>query len=42
MDQTVKLWDPATGQLRETIVPGETGDQWEREHTGRRQLLARR
>jgi WD40 repeat protein len=24
MDQTVKLWDPATGQLRETIVPGET------------------
>ena len=25
MDQTVKLWDTATGQLRETIVPGETG-----------------
>ena len=25
MDQTVKLWDAATGKLRETIVPGETG-----------------
>jgi len=25
MDQTVKFWDTATGQLRETIVPGETG-----------------
>jgi WD40 repeat protein len=25
MDQTVKLWDPVSGQLRETIVPGETG-----------------
>ncbi len=25
MDQTIKLWDTATGQLRETIVPGETG-----------------
>ena len=25
MDQTVKLWDTATGKLRETIVPGETG-----------------
>ena len=25
MDQTVKLWDMATGKLRETIVPGETG-----------------
>jgi hypothetical protein len=25
MDQTVKLWDTATGELRETIVPGETG-----------------
>jgi WD40 repeat protein len=25
MDQTVKLWDTATGALRETIVPGETG-----------------
>jgi serine/threonine protein kinase/WD40 repeat protein len=25
MDQTVKLWDTATGALRETIVPGESG-----------------
>jgi len=25
MDQTVKFWDTATGQLRETIVPGESG-----------------
>jgi serine/threonine-protein kinase len=25
MDQTVKLWDMATGKLRERIVPGETG-----------------
>jgi serine/threonine-protein kinase len=25
MDQTVKLWNVATGTLRETIVPGETG-----------------
>jgi WD40 repeat protein len=25
MDQTVRLWDVATGNLRETIVPGETG-----------------
>jgi serine/threonine-protein kinase len=25
MDQTVKLWDAASGELRETIVPGETG-----------------
>ncbi|HZW29338.1 MAG TPA: protein kinase [Isosphaeraceae bacterium] len=25
MDQTVKLWDPDSGQLRETIVPGESG-----------------
>ena len=25
MDQTVKFWDTSTGQLRETIVPGETG-----------------
>jgi WD40 repeat protein len=25
MDQTVKFWDPATGRLRETIVPGESG-----------------
>ena len=24
-DQTVRLWDVATGQLRETIVPGESG-----------------
>ncbi len=24
-DQTVKFWDTASGQLRETIVPGETG-----------------
>ena len=23
-DQTVKLWDTASGQLRETIVPGES------------------
>ena len=26
MDQTIKLWDTATGQLRETIVPGESGN----------------
>ena len=25
MDQTVKFWDTSTGQLRETIVPGESG-----------------
>ncbi len=25
MDQTVKLWNTATGQLRDTIVPGESG-----------------
>ncbi len=25
MDQTVKFWDTASGQLRETIVPGESG-----------------
>ena len=25
MDQTVKLWDAATGRLLETIVPGESG-----------------
>ena len=25
MDQTVKLWDTASGELRETIVPGESG-----------------
>jgi WD40 repeat protein len=25
LDQTVKFWDVATGALRETIVPGETG-----------------
>ena len=25
MDQTVKLWDTDSGQLRETIVPGESG-----------------
>jgi WD40 repeat protein len=24
-DQTVKFWDTATGELRETIVPGESG-----------------
>ena len=24
-DQTVKFWDTATGQLKETIVPGESG-----------------
>ena len=24
-DQTVRLWDVATGQLRDTIVPGESG-----------------
>ena len=24
-DQTVKFWDTASGELRETIVPGETG-----------------
>jgi WD40 repeat protein/serine/threonine protein kinase len=24
-DQTVKLWDTASGELRETIVPGESG-----------------
>ena len=24
-DQTVKFWDTASGQLRETIVPGESG-----------------
>ena len=24
-DQTVKLWDTVSGQLRETIVPGESG-----------------
>jgi WD40 repeat protein len=23
MDQTIKFWDSATGELRETIVPGE-------------------
>jgi WD40 repeat protein len=26
MDQTVKLWDVATGRLRETIIPGEAGE----------------
>ena len=26
-DQTVKFWDTASGQLRETIVPGESGYQ---------------
>jgi WD40 repeat protein/serine/threonine protein kinase len=25
MDQTVRLWDAASGRLRETIVPGESG-----------------
>jgi serine/threonine protein kinase len=25
MDQTVKLWDPKSGELRETIVSGESG-----------------
>ncbi len=25
MDQTIKLWDWATGKLLETIVPGESG-----------------
>jgi WD40 repeat protein len=24
-DQTVKFWDVASGQLRDTIVPGESG-----------------
>ena len=24
-DQTVRFWDTASGELRETIVPGESG-----------------
>jgi WD40 repeat protein len=34
-DQTVKFWDMTSGQLKETIVPGETGASAVKEPPGR-------